>query len=106
MLLRLKPVGPGYSPAGSGRGGRWGLKQGAWRSFLARQRKNVPTHFHRPPAPLSRPSAVGHLNPGINQSPVTGLGLAERLSRTPLHHLGSIAEKKCSGDPRTSFLRA
>ena len=34
--------------AGSGRGGRWGLKQGVWRSFLARQRKNVPTYFHRP----------------------------------------------------------
>jgi hypothetical protein len=23
------------------------LTQGVWRSFLARQRKNVPTHFHR-----------------------------------------------------------
>jgi hypothetical protein len=29
---------------------RLGIKQGAWRSFLARRRKNVPAHFHRPPA--------------------------------------------------------
>jgi hypothetical protein len=57
-MLLLDPVGPGLDRAGSGRGGRWGLKQGAWRSFLARQPKNPKKHFHRPPASLSRPSVT------------------------------------------------
>ena len=111
MLLRLDPAGPGLDRAGSGRGGRWGLKQGAWRSFLARQRKNVPTHFHRPPA---RPSfsAVGLLKPGINQSPETTNHLSTIYSSYYLyrqlpHGLQTVdLPRSCSSTARSRLRRA
>jgi hypothetical protein len=80
------------SPAGSGCGGRWGLTQGTWRSFLARQRKNVPTYIHRPPAPLSWASVC---KPG-NHQPVTSSLQFPRSWLAPLASAGPALSATCS----------
>jgi hypothetical protein len=63
-------------------GGQWGLAQGAWRSFLARQPKNPTTHFHRPPLFLGRWSAKARNHPVPSHRFLTSCAIRGRHKRT------------------------